>query len=192
MTSRSTGFRRCSLSSLLENRTIGRHKVPVYVLLLSLFAATGGLMFGYDIGISGGVTVMDDFLDEFFPTVAEKKKRQERISEGNINREAEYCLFGDQKVQLFTSCLYLAAMVSTFFAVYVSRQWGLKRTINLASCFYLFGVLLNVVSGALPHHPHHSSVLPFCILIFGRISLGFGVGFGNLVSFFFSYISFSF
>jgi MFS transporter, SP family, sugar:H+ symporter len=38
-----------------------------------LVAATGGLLFGYDIGVSGGVTSMDPFLIRFFPSVYRKQ-----------------------------------------------------------------------------------------------------------------------
>ncbi|KAL5550519.1 hypothetical protein UlMin_000695, partial [Ulmus minor] len=48
-------------------------KLTKQVLVCSIIAAFGGLMFGYDIGISGGVTSMDDFLIKFFPAVYEKK-----------------------------------------------------------------------------------------------------------------------
>ncbi|KAJ4886101.1 Sugar transport protein 6 [Raphanus sativus] len=42
-------------------------KMTVYVFVCVVIAAFGGLIFGYDIGISGGVTAMDDFLKKFFP-----------------------------------------------------------------------------------------------------------------------------
>jgi MFS transporter, SP family, sugar:H+ symporter len=32
----------------------------------------GGLMFGYDVGVSGGVTSMHPFLKKFFPAVYKK------------------------------------------------------------------------------------------------------------------------
>eukprot|EP00250_Pteridium_aquilinum_P024322 c28917_g1_i1 orf=302-1051(+) len=177
-----------TLSSSLENCTIGRSRVPLYVVLLSLFAATGGIMFGYDIGVSGGVTVMDDFLCQFFPGVLEEKIRTEGLKDvrcHTINKEVEstknnaskglYCLFGSQQVQLFTSSLYLAAMAGTCLAAYVSRRGGRKRTIILAAIFYDVGVALNITSGSI----HHSRPFAFAMLIFGRIMLGLGVGFGN-------------
>ncbi|KAK1305280.1 Sugar carrier protein C [Acorus calamus] len=47
-------------------------KMTLYVFLTCLVAATGGLIFGYDIGISGGVTSMRPFLHKFFPSVERK------------------------------------------------------------------------------------------------------------------------
>ncbi|RZC93319.1 hypothetical protein C5167_026076 [Papaver somniferum] len=129
-----------------------------FVVLCWLIAAVGGLMFGYDIGISGGVTAMDDFLLKFFPTVYAKKK---------LAKENNYCKFNDQRVQLFTSSLYLAALIATFFASKVCSKFGRKRTMLVASCFMLAGVILNAAASNL------------VMLIIGRILLGCGVGFGN-------------
>ncbi|CAM6092252.1 unnamed protein product [Calypogeia fissa] len=72
-------------------------KVTVYVVLICIVAACGGLIFGYDIGISGGVTSMDKFLQKFFPNVYAKK-----------HDTNSYCRFSDKLLQLFTSSLYLA------------------------------------------------------------------------------------
>ncbi|KAI3917940.1 hypothetical protein MKW98_000174 [Papaver atlanticum] len=129
-----------------------------FIVFCWLIAAVGGLMFGYDIGISGGVTAMDDFLLKFFPAVYAKKR---------FAREDNYCKFDDQRVQLFTSSLYLAALVSSFFASKVCTKYGRKQTMLVASGFYLIGVALNAAANNL------------IMLIVGRILLGFGVGFGN-------------
>ncbi|KAI3891378.1 hypothetical protein MKX03_017954 [Papaver bracteatum] len=129
-----------------------------FIVFCWLIAAVGGLMFGYDIGISGGVTAMDDFLLKFFPAVYAKKR---------FAREDNYCKFDDQRVQLFTSSLYLAALVSSFFASKVCTKYGRKQTMLVASGFYLLGVALNAAANNL------------IMLIVGRILLGFGVGFGN-------------
>ncbi|EEF36715.1 sugar transport protein 6 [Ricinus communis] len=133
-------------------------KLTFQVLICSIIAAFGGLMFGYDIGISGGVTSMDDFLEKFFPTVYVKKHRA---------REDNYCKFDNQLLQLFTSSLYLAAIVASFVASVMCKKWGRKPTIQAASVFFLIGAVLNYVAKDLG------------MLIAGRIFLGAGVGFGN-------------
>ncbi|OVA12579.1 Sugar/inositol transporter [Macleaya cordata] len=129
-----------------------------FVVFCWLIAAVGGLMFGYDIGISGGVTAMDDFLLKFFPRVYARKQRA---------KEDNYCKFDDQFVQLFTSSLYLAALVSSFAASKVCSKTGRKNTIISASLFYLGGVALT------------AGAINLFMLIIGRIVLGIGVGFGN-------------
>ncbi|XP_050236225.1 sugar transport protein 8-like [Mercurialis annua] len=133
-------------------------KLTFQVVICSIIAAFGGLMFGYDIGISGGVTGMDDFLEKFFPDVYVKKHRA---------REDNYCKFDNQLLQLFTSSLYLAAIVSSFAASYICKRWGRTPTIRAASLFFLAGAVLNICAQDLP------------MLIVGRILLGIGVGFGN-------------
>ncbi|WCJ23725.1 Sugar transport protein 8 [Euphorbia peplus] len=133
-------------------------KVTFTVIICVIIAAFGGLMFGYDIGISGGVTAMDDFLEKFFHNVYERKKRA---------TENNYCKFDDQNLQLFTSSLYLAALVASFFASKSCTALGRKPTMQLASLFFIIGVLLSAFG------------VNVAMIILGRVLLGFGVGFAN-------------
>lgn len=115
-------------------------------------------MFGYDIGISGGVTGMDDFLVKFFPVVARKKDEA---------KQNAYCKYDNQGLQLFTSSLYLAGLVATFFASYPTRRFGRRPTMLIAGIFFLVGVVFNAAAQDL------------LMLIIGRLLLGCGVGFAN-------------
>ncbi|GAB4860042.1 Sugar transport protein 8 [Ancistrocladus abbreviatus] len=133
-------------------------KLTTQVVVCSIIAAFGGLMFGYDIGISGGVTSMDDFLLAFFPKVYVRKHKA---------KEDNYCKFDDEYLQLFTSSLYLAAIVFSFFASISCKKLGRKRTLQLAAMFFLVGVVLGTCAKNL------------AMLIFARVFLGAGVGFGN-------------
>ncbi|OWM69832.1 sugar transport protein 8-like [Punica granatum] len=133
-------------------------RITIYVILCVIISAFGGLMFGYDIGISGGVTAMDDFLIKFFPKVYEKKQH---VHEDN------YCKYDNEYLQLFTSSLYIAALVASFVASRACSKLGRKPTMQIASFFFIIGVGLQ--AGGI-------SVL---MIVFGRIILGFGVGFAN-------------
>ncbi|XP_059632527.1 sugar transport protein 8-like [Cornus florida] len=133
-------------------------KTTGYVFACWIIAAFGGLMFGYDIGISGGVSAMDDFLIKFFPQIHEKKLHA---------KEDNYCKYDDQMLQLFTSSLYLAALVASFGASKACTVLGRKPTILVASAFFLIGAGLS--AGAQVKW----------MLILGRIFFGIGVGFGN-------------
>ncbi|KAM6561957.1 hypothetical protein CsatB_021955 [Cannabis sativa] len=133
-------------------------KLTKQVIVCSIIAACGGLMFGYDIGISGGVTSMDDFLVKFFPIVYAKKHE---VKENN------YCKYDNQYLQLFTSSLYLAAILASFIASITCKAFGRKVTIQAASVFFVTGSVLNAAAKDLG------------MLIAGRICLGIGVGFGN-------------
>ncbi|XP_062171223.1 sugar transport protein 8-like [Alnus glutinosa] len=133
-------------------------KLTSQVIVCTIIAAFGGLMFGYDIGISGGVTSMDDFLIKFFPAVYHTKHEA---------KENNYCKYNNQYLQLFTSSLYLAAIVASFFASISCKKFGRKPTIQAASLFFVTGAMLNTVAKNIE------------MLIIGRLLLGAGVGFGN-------------
>ncbi|KAI3900746.1 hypothetical protein MKW92_036321 [Papaver armeniacum] len=135
-------------------------KITPIVIISCIMAATGGLMFGYDVGVSGGVTAMDDFLKKFFPVVYRQTKNA-----GGVN--SNYCKYDNQGLQLFTSSLYLAGLTSTFFASYTTRTLGRRLTMLIAGVFFILGVILNAGAQNL------------AMLIVGRILLGCGVGFAN-------------
>ncbi|KAL4285173.1 hypothetical protein GQ457_16G028830 [Hibiscus cannabinus] len=134
-------------------------KITPIVIISCMMAATGGLMFGYDVGVSGGVTSMPDFLKKFFPVVYRKTR--------NPGSEGNYCKYDNQGLQLFTSSLYLAGLTATFFASYTTRTLGRRLTMLIAGCFFIVGVVLNAAAQDLT------------MLIIGRILLGCGVGFAN-------------
>ena len=69
---------------------------------------------------SGGVTSMNPFLMKFFPSVYRKEQEAER------NQSNQYCKFDSQLLTMFTSSLYLAALVASFFAATVTRVAGRK------------------------------------------------------------------
>lgn len=70
--------------------SLSRHyngKITLFVVASCMVAAMGGAIFGYDIGVSGGVTSMEPFLRKFFPEVT-KMKQDTKIS--------NYCKFNSQ------------------------------------------------------------------------------------------------
>lgn len=107
---------------------------------------------------------MDDFLLKFFPAVYAKKHH---VKENN------YCKYDNQFLQLFTSSLYLAALVASFVASRTCSNYGRKLTMQMASGLFLVGVALN------------AGAINITMLIFGRILLGIGVGFANQASYYF-------
>ncbi|OAY69948.1 sugar carrier protein C-like [Ananas comosus] len=133
--------------------------LTLYVLFTCFVAATGGLIFGYDLGISGGVTSMDPFLMKFFPSVYRQEKADESAN--------QYCKFDSQLLTAFTSSLYLAALIASFFASSVTRVFGRKWSMLGGGVTFLAGAAVNGAA---------RNVL---MLILGRILLGVGVGFAN-------------
>uniref|UniRef100_A0A0D9X4Z5 Major facilitator superfamily (MFS) profile domain-containing protein n=1 Tax=Leersia perrieri TaxID=77586 RepID=A0A0D9X4Z5_9ORYZ len=134
-------------------------KMTAFVFFTCLVASSGGLIFGYDIGISGGVTSMDSFLSEFFPSVYAKAKANKDTN--------QYCKFDSQLLTLFTSSLYLAALVTSFLAAWVTRVFGRKWSMFCGGITFLAGSALN------------GAATDVMMLIVGRVLLGVGVGFAN-------------
>jgi sugar porter (SP) family MFS transporter len=133
-------------------------KTTWFVVMTALIAASGGLMFGYDNGVSGGVSGMNAFLEKFFPDVLESK-----LAADDANNA--YCKFDDQKLQTFTSCLFLAGLIASFPAAWVTTKKGRKTSMVIAGALYIVGCILLVAAEHI------------VMLYLGRVILGFGVGF---------------
>ena len=128
------------------------------VVMTCLVAASGGLIFGYDIGISGGVSQMKPFLQTFFPKVLRRMADAKR---------SQYCIFDSHALTSFTSSLYIAGLVSSFAAGRVTRSLGRRGVMLLGGALFFAG---GAMTGA---------AMNLAMLIVGRMLLGFGVGFTN-------------
>lgn len=158
-----------------------------YVMITCIVAAMGGLIFGYDIGISGnclssnfliflifrlvfhslyfyfcicglgGVTSMAPFLQRFFPSVYQKEALDTSTN--------QYCKFDSLALTMFTSSLYLAALLASFVASWVTKAFGRKKSMLLGGFIFLVGAAINATAQNIT------------MLIIGRIFLGIGVGF---------------
>lgn len=104
---------------------------------------------------------MDPFLLKFFPSVYHKKNIEVSTS--------KYCQYDSQVLTMFTSSLYLAALLSSLVASSVTRRFGRKLSMFFGGLLFLIGALVNGFA---------QNVL---MLIIGRILLGFGIGFANQV-----------
>lgn len=129
------------------------------VIWLAIVAASGGLLFGFDNGITGGVITQPDFLDRFFPEVLD----------AGAGANA-YCKFDDQLLQLFTSCMFLAGAVAAIIGMYTCKRWGRKVTMMMGGFCFLIGTILV------------ASAFHIAQLVIGRIILGFGVGFATMAT----------
>eukprot|EP00897_Mesotaenium_endlicherianum_P001009 jgi/Mesen1/10909/ME000095S10247 len=134
-------------------------RLTSYVLWACLVAASGGLLFGFDIGVTGGVTSMPDFLRKMFPHILHQH-------ETHSSKNA-WCAYDDQLLQLFTSSLFIAGLFGGLAASYTTSHWGRVRTMFMSGCFFLAGAVLTASAPVL------------AVLVAGRIFLGLGVGFAN-------------
>lgn len=133
-------------------------QITFTVVMSCLMAASGGLIFGYDISITGGLTQMESFLQEFFPEIVEKMHNAQQDS---------YCIFDSQVLTIFVSSLYLAGVFACLVAGHVTRKVGRRNSMLIGASFFLAGAILNCAA------------VNIYMLVVGRILLGFAVGFTN-------------
>ncbi|CAL9188240.1 unnamed protein product [Musa hybrid cultivar] len=134
-------------------------RVTTFVVISCVMAGMGGVIFGYDIGISGGVTSMESFLEKFFPDVYAKMRGDSTVS--------NYCKFNSQLLTAFTSSLYVAGLFATFIASWVTRRFGRRRTMLAGGFAFMAGAALG------------GAAADIYMVIFGRVLLGIGVGLAN-------------
>lgn len=104
---------------------------------------------------------MAPFLKKFFPEVY----RKQALDAGTN----QYCKFNSQTLTMFTSSLYLAALLSSFVASVVTRKLGRKPSMMIGGVLFLIGAIIN------------AAAFNIAMLIVGRIFLGLGIGFANQV-----------
>ncbi|MED6136204.1 hypothetical protein PIB30_053875 [Stylosanthes scabra] len=130
-------------------------KLTFRVFMTCMVAAFGGLIFGYDLGISDG-----SFLKKYFPEVYAKEMNMKPS-------DNQYCRFDSQILTLFTSSLYLAALVASVCSSYITRRWGRRLTMLCGGVLFLAGAGLNAFA------------YKIWMFIVGRMLLGFGIGCAN-------------
>ncbi|TVU08138.1 hypothetical protein EJB05_41527, partial [Eragrostis curvula] len=134
-------------------------RITAFVVLSCLTASMGGVIFGYDIGVAGGVSSMEPFLRRFFPQVYRRMRGDTRVS--------SYCKFDSQLLTAFTSSLYVSGLLTTFLASRVTSGLGRRPSMVLGGAAFLAGA---VVGGA---------AVDVYMVILGRVLLGVGLGFAN-------------
>lgn len=105
---------------------------------------------------------MKPFLEKFFPKVYTRMIKDTKIS--------NYCKFDSQLLTSFTSSLYVAGLIATFFASPITRAFGRIPSILIGGVAFLTGAALG------------GAAYNIYMLIIGRVMLGVGVGFANQVS----------
>lgn len=145
-----------------RRKTNNEGRVTTFLVISSVAAAMGGFIFGYDVGISGGVTSKEPF-QKFFPSLLEDQKLRD-ADHGNL-----FCKTDNPLLTWFTSSLYLAASVASLLASAVTRNFGRKASMLIGGMACLIGSITNGLA------------MRARSLIIGRLLLGVGVGFANQV-----------
>ncbi|XP_078440937.1 major facilitator superfamily protein [Wolffia australiana] len=136
----------------------GGAKMTAQVIITCIMAASGGLIFGYDIGVSGGVTTMEPFLEKFFPKVLRRMAAA---------RPDRYCVYDSQALTSFTSSLYIAGLAASLVAGRITIAVGRRALMLSGGALFLAGAAIN------------AGAVDLEMLIIGRILLGLGVGMAN-------------
>ncbi|MCL7025333.1 hypothetical protein MKW94_002919 [Papaver nudicaule] len=130
-------------------------RVTLFVVLSCTMAGLGGILFGYDIGISCGVTSMAPFLPEVYKRMTEDKNT------------SNYCKFDSQVLTAFTSSMCIVGLLACWAASYVTRAYGRKCSILIGGASFVLGTILGATAQNI------------AMLYIGRALLGIGIGFSN-------------
>lgn len=120
------------------------------------------LIFLHCLYVEGGISIMDDFLKEFYTTVYANKIGK---------KSGNYCKYDNQAFQLFSSSLCLSALLASFLASTVTRKLGHRATMVGAGIFYMLGAIVG------------AGGVDLFMVILARVLMGAGVGFSNQVIF---------
>lgn len=119
-------------------------------IMVGLFVATGGLLFGYDTGTISGILAMGAF------------KRQ--FSTGYIDPTSKQLNVSPAQTSLIVSILSVGTFFGALLAAPLGDKIGRRKSLIIAVGIFCFGVLLQTLAMRIP------------MLIFGRLFAGVGVG----------------
>jgi sugar porter (SP) family MFS transporter len=116
--------------------------------LIALFAAFGGILFGYDTGVINGIQTMHDWLCTF----------------GHYDSVKQTCVISSSQQSLVVSILsagtFFGALIGAPVADFIGRKFG----VVIACAVFVVGVAMQTASTALP------------LFVVGRVVAGLGVG----------------
>lgn len=134
-------------------------KTTTYVVLACIIAASGGVLFGYDGGVTGGVESMAQFSRWFFP------------STGNAT-SSFYCKYNDHTLQAYSAIMHFTGALASIPASYFTQHWGRKGSMIIAGTAFCIGAVFQA-----------SAKSTVALLFIGRVFWGVGVGFGDHCAF---------
>ncbi|DBA80098.1 hypothetical protein WJX79_008133 [Trebouxia sp. C0005] len=128
-----------------------------------LTAASGGALFGYDNGVMGGVTSMNGFLNNYFPSVLEKQNEVNTV--GNL-----YCQYDSQTLQLMTSVLFISGAICelTGTTAFLSRYHGRKRVMMYSGILFMIAAIILAASQTI------------AMIVIGRVFQGIAISFASV------------
>ncbi|KAH6669344.1 MFS sugar transporter-like protein [Halenospora varia] len=119
-------------------------------IMVGLFVATGGLLFGYDTGTISGILAMSAFRKQFNTGYLDPKDKELNVSPAQ----------SAQIVAILSAGTFFGALM----AAPLGDRLGRRLSLIIAVAIFSFGVLLQTIAMAIP------------LLISGRFFAGVGVG----------------
>ncbi|KAI1465530.1 hexose transporter [Daldinia caldariorum] len=118
-------------------------------IMVGLFVATGGILFGYDTGSINGILAMSSFKSQF--------------NTGYVDRDGSYDLSPSQ-ISIIVAILSAGTVIGSIIAAPLGDWIGRRISIIASVCVFCFGAIFQVCADAIP------------MLLAGRFFAGVGVG----------------
>ncbi|KAI1806593.1 hexose transporter [Daldinia bambusicola] len=118
-------------------------------IMVGLFVATGGILFGYDTGSINGILAMSSFKSQF--------------NRGYVDRDGSYDL-SPSEISIIVAILSAGTVTGSIFAAPLGDWIGRRISIIASVCVFCFGAIFQVCADAIP------------MLLAGRFFAGVGVG----------------
>ncbi|CZR55222.1 probable RCO3 glucose transporter [Phialocephala subalpina] len=119
-------------------------------IMVGLFVATGGLLFGYDTGTISGILAMTAFRDQFSTGYIDPKDSRPNVSPAQSS--------------IIVAILSAGTFFGSLLAAPLGDKLGRRIPLIVAVAIFSFGVLLQTLAMAIP------------LLIVGRLFAGLGLG----------------
>ncbi|KAE8448539.1 glucose transporter [Mollisiaceae sp. DMI_Dod_QoI] len=119
-------------------------------IMIGLFVATGGVLFGYDTGTISGILAMTAFRDQFSTGYIDPKDGKPNVSPAQSS--------------VIVAILSAGTFFGALLAAPLGDKLGRRLSLIIAVGIFSFGVLLQTLAMAIP------------LLIVGRLFAGIGVG----------------
>ncbi|DAZ98400.1 TPA: hypothetical protein N0F65_000114 [Lagenidium giganteum] len=131
-----------------------------YAIIVCVFASLGGLFFGYDQGVTGGVLVMKSFINDFCINYGDNT--EDMCKEGAAKLPTNWLTF----TMWYSMTYCIGCIFGAFLGGLVADKFGRRVTIFNAGLFFCVGTCWVCFTPAL----HHTMVLV------ARFIQGIGVG----------------
>ncbi|KAJ9132968.1 General substrate transporter [Pleurostoma richardsiae] len=119
-------------------------------IMVGLFVASGGLLFGYDTGSINGIIAMRSFKDQF--------------STGHVDPADQSPAITPAQISLIVAILSAGTMLGALLAAPAGDMIGRRKSLIAAVGVFSFGVVFQICATAIP------------LLVAGRFFAGVGVG----------------